>query len=81
MPYIDKAKLMSHIERENREYGDEYDAYQILSDIEDFQTADVVPVVRCSDCKYFENVWCPLEWIPEEDWFCANGRRRENGRK
>lgn len=46
MPYIDKAKLMSHIERESRKYGEEYDAYQIMSDIEDFPIADVVEKER-----------------------------------
>ncbi len=40
--YIDKAKLMAHIESESRLWGEEYDAEQILGDIEDFPAADVV---------------------------------------
>lgn len=39
---IDKAELMRHIENEMREWGEEYDALQILGDIEDFPTVDVV---------------------------------------
>lgn len=47
--------------------------------------ADVVPVVRCKDCKYsavdFENMrYCKLvtyyNHVPD-DWFCADGERRE----
>ena len=45
MAYVDKAKLMSHIETELMRWGEsEYNALQILGDIEDFPTADVVEV-------------------------------------
>lgn len=40
--YINKAELMAHIESEIREWGEDYDAEQILGDIEDFPAADVV---------------------------------------
>lgn len=51
-------------------------------------TIDAVPVVRCRDCKHRENrEWdspCPCvcadswySWMPEDDWFCANGKERE----
>lgn len=33
---IDEKKLMTHIENQYREWGEEYDACQILGDIEDF---------------------------------------------
>lgn len=48
---------------------------------------DIVPVVRCKDCKYYQKVYggVPLgevghcichsfETVP--DWFCADGERR-----
>lgn len=48
--------------------------------------ADVVPVVRCKDCKYCEYGWC-YEVISKNccdhpkrisyDWYCADGERRE----
>ena len=44
--YIEKAALMDHVEREGRRWGFDYDFEQILGDIEDFQIADVRPVVR-----------------------------------
>lgn len=49
----------------------------------DLQTADVVKVVRCKDCKYHSDeepglVYCPDRvggWV-DEDFFCRDGDRR-----
>lgn len=49
--YIERSKLMDHIELNAREYEESYDAWQILGDVEDFPAADVVAVVRCKDCR------------------------------
>lgn len=47
--------------------------------------AEVVgEVVRCKGCKYHEDevpsmVWCPNivgNWV-NDDWFCADGERKE----
>lgn len=46
---------------------------------------DAVPVVRCKDCKYHEDeengmVYCSIPtggWV-DEDWFCADGERKES---
>lgn len=57
--------------------------------LEDAPTADVAPVVRCRDCKHCEYAWnrIPTEqaWVcyklgidVEQDWFCADGERRED---
>lgn len=44
---ISRKDLISHIENQYRLYGEEYDAVQILSDIEDFEVAyNVDKVVR-----------------------------------
>lgn len=55
-----------------------------------------VEVVRCKDCKYYQtdDIKCPCNiglahattdaeytWIPEPDWFCADGERREDDAK
>ena len=45
---------------------------------------DAVPVTRCRECKYHEEegiemVYCPNMiggWV-ENEWFCANGKRKE----
>ena len=51
--------------------------------------ADVRPVVLCKDCKYWETDWAPrgvsdgrhycapLDLYPSDDWFCADGEKRE----
>lgn len=44
--YIEKGALMSLIESEAHRWGDDYDWWQVLADIEDFKPADVRPVVR-----------------------------------
>lgn len=41
---------------------------------------DMVAVVRCKDCKYHNNLWCPMipafEWTEDDD-FCSYGERKE----
>ena len=47
---------------------------------------DMQPVVRCRDCKYcgseimdgFKFAKCELKhnWLPQADWFCADGERK-----
>lgn len=63
---IDEIKLTNHIENQWHLYGYDYDALQILGDIEDFPTVDAAPVIhahpifnsrlnhaKCSNCgKY-----------------------------
>ena len=44
--YIEKSAIMSLIESEAKRWGDDYDWWQCLADIEDFKPADVRPVVR-----------------------------------
>ena len=42
---IDEKKLITHIENQYREWGEEYDAEQILGDIEDFpKVGEWIPV-------------------------------------
>ena len=63
----------------------EYFSYsaRLCEDIDKFPTADVVEVVRCKDCRYFEpekyseswcHVWGRRTSIGE---FCSCGRRED----
>ena len=48
--------------------------------IDSFETVDAVPVVRCKDCKYWENEHC-LSWEynhSDADDYCSLGERRED---
>ena len=64
------------------------DPYNILTEVRDrieaLPTIDAVPVVRCKDCKYWEeeSTFC----LNKEgcygsettaDWFCADGKEKE----
>lgn len=56
-------------------------------------TIDAVPVVRCRECENWEKDWPPSGFNPDNpryfcsvndifptgDWFCADGKRREDG--
>lgn len=81
--YIERKKL---IEFACRHIDGKLDA----NDIARFPTTDVVPVVRCKDCKYcvdmgMSGLWCehddnrnPCGCRPDD--FCNNGERRaDNG--
>lgn len=65
-------------------FSDTYDKACIIGLIDEEPTADVVPVVRCKDCKYRdpEDQKCDcghdILWQLPRDayWFCADGERR-----
>lgn len=85
--FVAKAAIVAHIEEQSREWGEEYDAEQILGDIEDFPVADVVEVVRCEDCKHRdpEDLKCDCGQLEragcvfpvDDDYFCAYGVKRD----
>lgn len=54
--------------------------------IRDMTAVDAVPVVRCGDCKngvyseYYGNVVCTAHlWVRGPKYYCADGKRREDG--
>ena len=64
----------------------ELDRYAVKC-IEDAPTADVVEVVRCRDCKFYqdnnggyphENCKWNIDETPDEDDYCSGGERRED---
>lgn len=67
--------------------GDErrFDAEFIENALDFIPAVDVAPVVRCKDCKYsWEDIGgltcsygCCVDCIVREDFFCANGERKE----
>ena len=63
------------------------DPLNVLTEVRDRINAlpaiDAVPVVRCGECKWLFNdsntFFKPCEVIiPEKDWYCAYGERRES---
>lgn len=62
-------------------------AIRIMHDIKAMPPADVVPVVRCRDCKHWQTDWNPsipdrhycavMDSMMKADDFCSYGERRE----
>lgn len=49
-------------------------------EIEDAPTVDAVPVIRCKDCKYYDDrEWlkCPMLEPTEKDDYCSKAERKE----
>lgn len=46
--------------------------------LSEMPTVDAVPVVRCKDCTFHNEINCPQYYRRNElpnDWFCADGDR------
>lgn len=49
--------------------------------IDEQPTVDAVRVVRCGECKHYGTAECDMEYYGNhmpEDWYCADGERRED---
>ena len=60
--------------------GDRRGVETCIAVLEDMQTVDAVPVVRCRECKYHNKPPCPMRlsfnWTEDND-FCSYGEREE----
>lgn len=84
--YIDKEKLPKRKEYWDDDFGAGYDA--CLDDIDKVPAADVVPVVRCKNCVFYQKdpeiakamnlepeIYCAVNRIEMgPDAFCSYGR-------
>lgn len=95
--YIDRANLIARIEyyvtHTTEGKGEHYAYSVVLNEVLNRPAADVVPVVRCKDCKWFvdnnggEWYGCKMfqvvritpEDAPKPDDFCSYGERRDGG--
>lgn len=68
-------------------YTEEYVPYVKFDDmmkaVEGQPSADVVEVVRCKDCKWFNRFGCAVEIVdftdrPTENDYCSFGERKDN---
>ena len=83
---IDADALMEKMKHRWERFGRESDCICL---IEDAQTIDAVPVVRCGECKHFiEPSWECRKLIDRDaygeadarvypDYFCADGERKD----
>ncbi len=95
--YIEREAFQAALQKKkagvaNKRYTEGWNdcLMRIKSMVSSFPTADVAPVVRCKDCKYWQdnNGGYPHEecrWghgeTPDDNDFCSYGERNdENGR-
>ena len=50
----------------------------LIDKIDNAPTIDAVPVVRCKDCEYWDELYCCDLLTQDEMGFCKWGKRREN---
>jgi hypothetical protein len=93
--YIDKEKLLEELKltfcKDCHQYKDIHcrSCYidDVLLEIEDMPTADVVPVVRCKDCEHYKTDsyycqktkqgYCELDNnVKQKQGYCSYGERR-----
>ena len=89
--YIERGALMQfpirrdHYDRKNGNKHFINGIESVLEYAENLPAADVAPVVRCKDCIYTRKLYGRLVCkygtcsgcILREDFFCANGERKE----
>jgi hypothetical protein len=67
--YIDADAL--ECDTEWSDYEDDFISYSKLA----IATASHIDIVRCRECKHREEYPCKV--YHDDDWFCADGERRE----
>lgn len=73
------AKYIIRRDHYDKEHGNEHFIYGIetvLEYAESLPTADVVPVVRCRDCRKFKTYGCRMVASGYDD-FCSYGERKD----
>ena len=84
--YVDMDKVYETARKYHKDFAESIaDLTSLREVLEDTPTADVVEVVRCKDCKYYQdnNNWYPhneCKWhqdeTPDADDFCSCGERK-----
>lgn len=68
------------------EFSDTYDKARILDLVDEQPAVDAEPVVRCKDCRWFENdgyhTNCQIiRFCVEAEDYCSKGERRKDDNK
>ena len=63
-------------------FSDAYGKSMIIDLVDEQPTVDAEPVVRCKDCRYRyqDGANFCLLGTQSDEWFCADGERREDGK-
>mgnify|MGYP007021631447 CR=1 FL=1 len=85
MRLIDADKLLEIYKKwipqllSKEDEGDRRGVETCIMVLEDMQTVDAVPVVRCRACKHYDGKWlCKISGVPSRkpDDFCSHGERK-----
>lgn len=81
--YIKKENVIANLERFARDpyHETHYIREAVINTIRRMEAADVLPVVRCKDCKWKANTrWCDFHefTILSDDDFCSYGERKDH---
>ena len=86
MRLIDADKLLEIYKKwipqllSKEDEGDRRGVETCIAVLEDMQTVDAVPVVRCRECKHYDGKWmCKISGVPSRkpNDFCSYGERKE----
>lgn len=77
---IDRQAVIDAIEKHSCNTQRMIDAVELLPPVD---AVPVVPVVRCRDCKWFNNIGCAIKIVddsdrPSENDFCSFAERKTN---
>lgn len=82
--YIEKSTVLKMIDdyvKDNRECGfpdiDIFDIEMMKKMIDKIPATDVIPIVRCYDCKYFNSHEWKCEGKVDFDFVCSYGERKD----
>ena len=85
MRLIDADKLLGIYKKwipqllSKEDEGDRRGVETCIMVLEDMQTVDAVPVVRCRECKHYDGKWmCKISGVPSRkpNDFCSYGERK-----
>lgn len=83
--YVTKEKALAQLERCARDpyHETHYLRDEVINTIRRMEAADVVEVVRCKDCKWFNRFGCAIEMVdftdrPTENDYCSFGEREDD---
>ena len=85
MRLIDGDKLLETYKKwisqllSKEDEGDKRGVETCIMVLEDMQTVDAVPVVRCRECKHYDGKWmCKISGVPSRkpNDFCSYGERK-----
>lgn len=78
--YIKREDAISIIRRRCKKYTTI--CVTAVTELQDLPPADVVEVVRCKDCKWYNNIGCSIKIVddsdkPKDNDYCSFGERAD----